>query len=650
MTDPQEALRNPVAGLLLRIVAVLTAVLAIYHIFNLGSYTGYTMLTGQYIYGLLAMMLPMVFIAIPAGRGRRIKSVPWYDWLMGIVSSACCIFFIYHSEAAVEQGWEYEAPTYVVYVSLLTWGLALEATRRCGGWPIFVVVFLASIFPMFAGKLPDSFAGIHTPIDLVAIYHTNSDESLLGIPSQAFANLVIGFLLFGIALQRTGGGKFFIDLAFALLGKVRGGPAKVSIFSSGLMGSMSGSVVTNVLTTGPLSIPAMRKVGFSRPYAAGVETCASTGGVLMPPVMGATAFVMATFLDIPYGEIALAAAIPSALYFFGLFVQIDFYSGRNGLKGLPEIELPSVRQTLKEGWHYIFVFAFLIWMLLFMKQEAIAPFYATALLLVINQLRKHSRWVWKDFKDFAESCGALFAELTGLMAGVGLIMGALAVSGMSGTIANDLLFIAGGDMFVLLLMGALTSFILGIGMPVTAAYIFLAIALAPALVNGGMNPLAVHLFILYWGMLSFITPPVAIGAFAAASVAGSSPMKTSFVSMQMGSIIYFIPFFFVLEPALILQGTPREIIVAIGCAVGGILMIAGGLQGYLPKLGNLTHRGFLHWPLRIMLVIGGLLLAMPHNPLVAMTELQLFVLSISILILAFVMAGLHKKFLPAKVG
>ncbi|MCL5041684.1 MAG: TRAP transporter permease [Gammaproteobacteria bacterium] len=650
MTDPQEALRNPVAGLLLRIVAVLTAVLAIYHIFNLGSYTGYTMLTGQYIYGLLAMMLPMVFIAIPAGRGRRIQSVPWYDWLMGIVSSACCIFFIYHSEAAVEQGWEYEAPTYVVYVSLLTWGLALEATRRCGGWPIFIVVFLASIFPMFAGKLPDSFAGIYTPIDLVAIYHTNSDESLLGIPSQAFANLVIGFLLFGIALQRTGGGKFFIDLAFALLGKVRGGPAKVAIFSSALMGSMSGSVVTNVLTTGPLSIPAMRKVGFSRPYAAGVETCASTGGVLMPPVMGATAFVMATFLDIPYGQIALAAAIPSALYFFGLFVQIDFYSGRNNLKGLPEIELPSVRKTLKEGWHYIFVFAFLIWMLLFMKQEAIAPFYATALLLVINQLRKHSRWVWKDFKDFAESCGALFAELTGLMAGVGLIMGALAVSGMSGTIANDLLFIAGGDMFVLLLMGALTSFILGIGMPVTAAYIFLAIALAPALVNGGMNPLAVHLFILYWGMLSFITPPVALGAFAAASVAGSSPMKTSFVSMQMGSIIYFIPFFFVLEPALILQGSPSEIIIAIACAVGGILMVAGGLQGYLPKLGNLTHRGFLHWPLRLMLIIGGLLLAMPHNPLVALGELQLFLLSIGILATAFVMAGLHKKFVPASVS
>ncbi|SDU37388.1 TRAP transporter permease [Halopseudomonas salegens] len=647
MSELQEALRNPVAGLLLRIVAVLTAALAIYHIFNLGSYTGYTMLTGQYIYGLLTMMLPMVFIAIPAARGRRIHSVPWYDWIMAITSSACCIFFIYHSETAVEHGWEYEAPQYVVYISLLTWALALEATRRCGGWPIFTVVFLASIFPMFAGKLPDSFAGIHTPIDLVAIYHTNSDESLLGIPSQAFANLVIGFLLFGIALQRTGGGKFFIDLAFALLGKVRGGPAKVSIFSSGLMGSMSGSVVTNVLTTGPLSIPAMRKVGFSRSYAAGVETCASTGGVLMPPVMGATAFVMATFLDIPYGEIAMAAAIPSALYFFGLFVQIDFYAGRNNLKGLPEIELPSVRQTLKEGWHYIFVFAFLIWMLLFMKQEAIAPFYATALLLVINQLRKHSRWVWKDFKDFAESCGALFAELTGLMAGVGLIMGALAVSGMSGTIANDLLFIAGGDIFILLLMGALTSFILGIGMPVTAAYIFLAIALAPALVNGGMNPLAVHLFILYWGMLSFITPPVAIGAFAAASVAGSSPMKTSFVSMQMGSIIYFIPFFFVLEPALILQGTPREIVVAIVCAVGGILMVAGGLQGYLPRLGNLTERGFLHWPLRLMLVVGGLLLAMPHNPLLALNELQLFLLSIGILVAAFVLAGLHKKLQPA---
>ena len=509
------------------------------------------------------------------------------------------------------------------------------------------MVFLASLFPLFAGHLPDSFAGISTPIDLAAIYHTNSEESLIGIPSQAFANLVIGFLLFGIALQRTGGGKFFIDLAFAMFGKVRGGPAKVSIFSSGLMGSMSGSVVTNVLTTGPLTIPAMRRVGFNKTYAAGVETCASTGGVLMPPVMGATAFIMATFLDIPYGEIALAAAIPSALYFFGLFVQIDFYAARMRLKGLPAIDLPAVKQTLIDGWHYIFVFAFLIWMLLVMKQEAITPFYATAMLILINQMRKHTRWKWKDFKDFAESCGSLFAELTGLMAGVGLIMGALAVSGMSGTIANDLLFIAGGDMLVLLLMGALTSLILGIGMPVTAAYIFLAIALAPALINGGMNPLAVHMFILYWGMLSFITPPVAIGAFAAASVAGSSPMRTSLVSMKMGSIIYFIPFFFVLEPALLLQGTPSEILIAIICAVGGILMVAGGLQGYLPKLGDLSERGLLHWPLRLGFIIGGFFLAMPHNPFLNMSESTLFALSFGVLG-GTALAGLaHRKLVPA---
>tara|TARA_R110000822_G_scaffold76277_1_gene183271 strand:+ start:1996 stop:3939 length:1944 start_codon:yes stop_codon:yes gene_type:complete len=647
MSEEQQALRNPLTGKILAIGALLTATLAIYQIFNLGAYTGFTMLTSQYIYGLLAMMLPTVFIAIPAARGTRIAPTPWYDWLLALASALCCIFFIINSNEAVDEGWEYAAPQIVVYISLLTWAIALEATRRCGGWPIFIVVFLASLFPLFAGYLPDSFAGISTPIDLAAIYHTNSDESLLGIPSQAFASLVIGFLLFGIALQRTGGGKFFIDLAFALLGKVRGGPAKVSILSSGLMGSMSGSVVTNVLTTGPLSIPAMRKVGFSKTYAAGVETCASTGGVLMPPVMGATAFVMATFLDIPYGEIALAAAIPSALYFFGLFTQIDFYAARNRLAGLPAIDLPKIKQTMIEGWHYIFVFAFLIWMLLFMKQEAIAPFYATALLLVINQLRKHSRWKWQDFKDFAESCGALFAELTGLMAGVGLIMGALAVSGMSGTIANDLLFIAGGDMLVLLIMGALTSFILGIGMPVTAAYIFLAIALAPALINGGMNPMAVHMFILYWGMLSFITPPVAIGAFAAASVAGSSPMRTSFVSMQMGSIIYFIPFFFVLEPALLLQGTASEIIIAVACAVGGIVLISGGLQGYLPKLGDLTERGLLHWPLRLGFIIGGLFLAMPHNPYILMTEQTLFILSFGVIAASVAVALMHRRLVPA---
>ncbi|WP_253448645.1 TRAP transporter fused permease subunit [Halomonas sp. Y3] len=624
-------------------VAIFSTLTAIYQVFNIGFYTGYSMFDVQYIYVLMSMLLPVVFLAIPASVGTRVARVPWYDWILATTSLACCGFFAANAVNAIHRGWEFAAPEHVIYMSYLMWILVLEAVRRCGGWAIFTVVLLMSCFPLFADWLPDSLAGMSTPIEQVAIYHALSAESILGIPVQAYGKLVIGFLLFGTALQFTGGGKFFLDLAFALLGKVRGGPAKVSIFSSGLMGSMSGSVITNVLTTGPLSIPAMRRVGFSKTYAAGVETCASTGGVLMPPVMGAAAFIMAVFLDVPYGQIALAAAIPSALYFYGLFIQIDFFAARKGLKGLEEKELPKLGETFKAGWHYLFVFALLIWMLLVMNREAVAPFYATALLIVINQVRKTTRWDLKDLLGFIEISGLRLVELLGLMAGIGMIMGGLAVTGMSGTIATDLLFIAGGNPMVLLLMGALTSFILGIGMPITAAYIFLAIALAPALVDAGLNPVAVHMFILYWGMLSFITPPVATGAFTAAKVAGSHPMKTGFMSMQLGSIIYFIPFFFVMEPALLLQGTPGEIIKAVISALIGIALVAGGLQGYLPKLGSLANAGFLQWPVRVLFIVGGLLVAMPHNPLINVPEAGMLALAIGCLTLATLLSFLLRR-------
>ncbi|WP_218927542.1 MULTISPECIES: TRAP transporter fused permease subunit [Halomonadaceae] len=642
MTESQS-IRTPLVRRVLMLVAILATLASIYQIFNLGFYAGFSMFGVQYIYLLLTMLLPVVFLAIPASLGERTKRVPWYDWGLAVVSLGCCAFFTFNSINAVNQGWEFSAPEYVVWMSYLMWALTLEATRRCGGWAIFVVVLLMSAFPLYAQILPDSMAAMSTPISYVAIYHALSAESILGIPAQAFGKLVIGFLLFGTALQRTGGGKFFIDLAFSMLGKVRGGPAKVSIFSSGLMGSMSGSVITNVLSTGPLSIPAMRKVGFTKTYAAGVETCASTGGVLMPPVMGAAAFIMATFLEIPYGQIALAAAIPSALYFFGLFVQIDFYSARNNLKGLEEEELPSFIETFKAGWHYLFVFALLVFMLLHLNREAAAPFYATALLIALNQLRANNRWSLADLKDFVETSGLRLAELLGLMAGIGMIMGGLAITGLSGTIATDLLYMAGGDPLILLLMGALTSFILGIGMPITAAYIFLAIALAPALVDAGLSPLAVHMFILYWGMLSFITPPVAVGAFTAAKVAGSNPMKTGFMSMHLGSIIYFIPFFFVLEPALLLQGSALEIIKAILSAVIGIFLVAGGLQGYLPKLGNFSRSGALQWPVRTLFIAGGLLIALPHNPLIDIGEITLLVGALGCILAATLLSLLRRR-------
>ncbi|HCR79977.1 MAG TPA: C4-dicarboxylate ABC transporter, partial [Alcanivorax sp.] len=614
-------------------------VLTLDYVLNLGFFSLVTAVESQFLYTVVALMVPLVFIMWPAFSGGDRRRVAWYDVLLFLLAVGTCGYFVYNAERILDNGWEYAAPQTATVMSFVLWGLTVEAVRRAGGWPLALIVGVAGCYPMVADIMPGPIQGFPSSPSQTAIYHAMSRESVFGIPLQAFANLVIGFLLFGVALQKTGGGKFFINLAFALLGHVRGGPAKVSIFSSGLMGSMSGSVITNVLTTGVLTIPAMRRVGIGRSYAAGVEACASTGGVLMPPVMGATAFVMASFLNTPYSTIALAAVVPSLLFYLGLFVQIDAYAAKHELKGLPEEELPSLKQTLKEGWYFIFVFVLLIWMLFWLRREAIAPFYATALLLVINQILPYQRWGWRDVTDFFSSAGKLFAELITILAGVGLLVGALSVTGLSGTIANDLIYIAGGNPLVLLLMGAVTSFILGIGMTVTAAYIFLAVALAPALIQGGgMNPLAVHLFILYWGMLSYITPPVALGAFAAATVAGSKPMETGLNAMRLGSVIYFVPFLFVLNPALILQGGWQEIALVLAQALVGVVLIASAIQGYLVGIGSLSTQRLLQWPIRLMLIVGGLAFAVPGGGAMPLGHGAMFALSLALTVPALGLA------------
>ncbi len=605
------------------IMALLTGaatLLAINQIFALGFFMDSVMLDSRYLYLITGIMLAMVFITFPASRSSR-HHVPWFDIVIMLVIAGIFSYFAWNAERIVLEAWEYVAPPIGVTLSLITWVIILEAGRRAGGLPIFFIVTILSFYPMYSHLLPDVVAGIGLPIDDVAIFHILGEESLFGLPMQAFAMLVFGFLLFGVALQFTGGGPFFINFAFALLGHMRGGPAKVAIFSSGLLGSMSGGPVTNVLTTGPLTIPAMRRTGFSRHYAAGVEACASTGGVLMPPIMGATAFVMASFLGVSYVTVAVAAIVPSLLYFFGLFMQIDAYAAKHELKGLPKEELPKVGKVFRDGWYFLAVFFLLLWMLVYLQQEATAPFYATALLLIINQFTPHKLTLDKTLLLVA-STGKLMAELAGILAAIGLIVGALAVTGMAGTLANDLVYIAGDNVLVLLIMGAITSFVLGIGMTVTAAYIFLAIILAPALINAGLDPLASHMFIMYWGMLSFITPPVALSAFAAASVAQTSAMRVGVESMRLGAIIYFIPFFFVFNPAMLLQGTSAEILPVLVTAIIGVTLVSAALQGYLVGFG-LLGIGAGAYAVRTLLAIAGLVFAIPGGGILGLNQLWL---------------------------
>jgi TRAP transporter 4TM/12TM fusion protein len=614
--------------------AALTIFLCVNQQFTLKFFVGFTPLNTEYYYALILITLPFVFVVFPSSERAPVDRVPWYDLLLFVATALVSMYFIANIRKAAELGWEFGgAPETLVWLGFLMWGLLMEGLRRTGGWGLVLSILPFTLYPMFAesawlGPLKGSQS---TPAQASA-YHMLSTESLLGIPLQAFAETVIGFLVFGTALMMTGAGKFFINLSFALCGTFRGGAAKVCIFASAMLGMMSGSIVSNVLTAGTMTIPVMKRTGFRASYAAAIEACASTGAVLAPPVMGATAFVIAQFLGVSYAEVAAAAVIPALLYYFGLFMQVDAYAARHGLEGLPRAELPSLSRTFREGWYYVFVIVLLVYMLLVMKRESHAPFWATLLLLALNQLFNSEKWNWQTLQKFLEVNGRTFVELAGILAGCGLLIGAFSVTGVISSLANDLLLMAGNNVLLLLAMTAVTSLVLGLGLTTTACYIFLAILVGPALEKAGLNKMAVHMFIFYWGMLSAITPPVAIASFAAAGIAGSPPMKTGWESMRVGSIIYFLPFFFVMNPALVLQGSWVEAIYLTLAAGVGIVFICGGIQGYQLLIGDLRHTGAMQWPLRIALMLGGIVLATPGGGIMPISSLQMGLVAVAILL------------------
>ena len=610
--------------------------------FTLRFFADVTLLDTEYFWAIIALLLPLAFVVYPLKPGLHVDRVPFYDVLLFAGSTALSVGMILTARDAAANGWEYSAtsvaPAWAIWSAVALWALVLEALRRAGGWVLLAIMAVFSFFPLFSGYMPAPLTAPSVSLLDAASFHLFSRESVLGIPMRAFAELVIGFLVFGTALQYTGAGTFFISFAFALCGQYRGGAAKVSIFSSGLLGSMSGSVISNVLTTGAMTIPAMKRSGMKSSTAGAVEACASTGAVLAPPVMGATAFVMAEFLNIPYSEVALAAAVPALLYYFALFMQIDCNAGRNAMVGLPREELPRMREVFREGWYFIFVIILLVVLLLVMKRENWAPWIATALLLALNQVFSKQRWGWKDVLVFIEGNGRVFVELVAILAGVGLLVGAFSLTGLTGTLTTELLFLAGNSPLLLMLMGAVTSFILGMGMTITACYIFLAVLLAPSLINVGLDPLAVHMFIMYWGMVSFITPPVALAAFAAASLAKASPIETGMEAMKIGSIIYFVPFFFLMNPALVLQGGMADFAVHFVTALIGVALVCAGLQGYQPGVGDLRRCGALEWPVRAALVVGGLLFIAPGGGLMPLSPLQMTMAALALSVPALLVA------------
>lgn len=609
---PDELDGRPIAGpvrALFAAAAIAATVLALNQLLNLQLFIGVVFIENRYLYLLAATLFPLVFLIFPGRRGER-GPTPWYDWLIAGIALALLIWFAAEAERILSEGWEYGAPPAAKIFAGVLWLLILESLRRTSGWPMTVIVAVISLYPVVADSIPNPLKGNPQTFSDTLAYHLASAESAFGIPMRAFAEIVVGFIIFGVALNCTGGGKFFNDLAFALVGRWRGGAAQVGIISSALQGSISGSVISNVISSGVVTIPAMKRTGFRADYAGAVEAVASTGAVLMPPVMGSTAFVMASFLGKSYGEIALAATVPALLFYIALVVQVDGYSAKLGLSGMRASELPRLRAVMKEGWFYIPVFALLVFLLVSLQEEALAPFYATALLIVINQALPQHRLSLSGLVSLLVAVAKGLAELAAILMAIGFIIGSLSVTGLAGTLANDLVYMAGDAPLLLLIMGAITSFIFGMGMTVTACYIFLAIVLAPPMIKAGLDPLAVHLFVMYWGMVSFITPPVALATFAAAPLAGVSAMRIGWQSVRLGTAIYVVPFCFVLNPALLLKGDPETVALSVSLAFAGIVVLGASLQGYVLGIGRIPANP-AGWLARGLMIGGGLLLAVP---------------------------------------
>lgn len=555
---------------------------------------GFQPLGNSYLYYLIGIFLSLAFLAYPATR-RAAAAVRWYDWLLIALTLGSCGYLGYHGLAIIEQGWEYTAPMPAVVASGLLVALALEGVRRCGGWPLLAIAVIFGAFPLYTDYMPGFLWGNSYSFQETLQAHAMGVESIIGIPMQVVADLVIGFVVFGAALTVTGGGEFFMQLATALMGRTRGGPAKVAVISSALFGSLSGSVISNVLTTGAFTIPTMKRTGYPAHYAAAIEACSSTGGTLMPPVMGAVAFIMASFLGVPYAEVMIAAFLPALLFYLTLLFQVDNYAARRGLTGLPAAEIPALGATLKDGWPYLLSVAMLIYMLLFMRVESHAPYYATAVLLVISLFKRSHRLTVNRGLGLLAELARSVGNLVAILAGIGLVVGGLSYTGVAGAFSRELLLYAGGSVPLMLIAGAVTSFVLGMGMTVSACYIFLSILLAPALVEAGLNPLASHLFILYWGMMSYITPPVALASVTAAGVAGCNGFTAGIWSMRLGAVLFVLPFLFVVNPNLILQGEPLPVLTAALTAMTAVWLLASAFEGWLYRVGALgpAARGYV---------------------------------------------------------
>jgi TRAP transporter 4TM/12TM fusion protein len=546
----------------------------------------------QYIGLFLALSLGAIFLLIP-GSKRHVQRIPWYDLAAAALGLFVGLYvFVMFPEISNSLGDIY---TERVILGSITAILLAEACRRLVGWPLVIIASVFIFYAFFAYLFPGDFYGRGWSIGRLATYLYLDANGIIGQPLQIGASIVLVFVLFGEALYAIGGAAFLSDFALAVMGRFRGGQAKIAIVSSSLFGNISGSAVANVVVDGAFTIPMMKKAGYPAPVAAAIEAVASTGGQIMPPVMGAAAFLIAEYLAIPYAQVALAAFVPALLYYIALFIQVDLLAGRNGIYGLPPAELPRLLPVLRRSAGFIVPLTVLIiWMFFLNRRPEEAGLLAVASALVVGFLTPGVKLGPRELLNILTNTGRGMLEIAAITGLAGVVIGVLQLTGLGFTLTLTLLNVGQNSAILLLILTAIVSIILGMGMPTTAVYVLLAVLVAPGLSKLGILPIAAHLFIFYFGMLSMVTPPVCLASYAAASIGKTDPVRTGWEAMRLCAIAYVVPFLFVFSPALLLIGSWHAVAISIATAIVGAVLLGVGLVGYLFRpIGALKRLLFL---------------------------------------------------------
>ena len=602
--SPPSEDRTALTGALSRTIALALLVVALAFSAGLHHQLRLAIYTEQFLALVLGLALAHVFLTEP------LRALPRRAGL--------ALDYVLAALAVVGGGWlavTYDELSFAAAMDprqALPAALALIVTLifalvRVAGWALTSVILVFLAYGLWGMHVPGRFQALTVPPERLAVQLGLDTGGILGTPLAIAATVVVVFVAFGRVLEHLGGAAVFTDLATAAMGRFRGGAAKIAIIASGLFSTISGSAVSNVVTTGVVTIPLMQRGGFRRETAAGIEAVASTGGQLAPPVMGAAAFLMAEFLNVPYAQVALAALVPALLYYMSLFLLADLVAARRSLAPVPAEDRPAFGATMRHGWPFLLPFVVLIWGLFGLNLlPQTAGILALGALVVVAPLSKLARGRMgpRGIVMALAGSGKALAQIIVITAAAGIVIGVMNETGLGFGMTSYLTALARSEAMVLLLLAAILSIILGMGMPTIAVYVLLAALVAPALVRLGIEPMAAHLFVLYFGMMSMITPPVAIAAFAAASISGAAPMRTALQAMLFGWPAFVLPFAFALNPALILSGDTGEIVAAVAMAVVGVGAVCVGIVGYalvrvplvLRVVCVLAGTGLLLWP------------------------------------------------------